>query len=120
MAAPQASLVALVVKNSPVNAGDIRDLSSIPGSTGAPGGGHRNPLQYSCLEHPMDRVPGRPQSTGLQSWTRLKQLACMHGRPNNRTKDYHIALEITRILGALFQEDQICICYYKSQYHIRN
>jgi len=47
--------VALVVKNPPVNAGDIRELGSIPGLGGCPGGGHGNPLQYSCLEKPMDR-----------------------------------------------------------------
>ena len=50
-----ASQVALVVKNPPVNAGDIRELGSIPGLGGCPGGGHGNPLQYSCLEKPMDR-----------------------------------------------------------------
>ena len=45
----------LVVKNPPANAGDIRDMSSIPGSGRSPGGGHGNPLQYSCLENPMDK-----------------------------------------------------------------
>ena len=44
-----------MVKNSPADAGDIRDVSSIPGSGRSPGGGHGNPLQYSCLENPMDR-----------------------------------------------------------------
>ena len=47
--------MALVVKNSPANAGDIRDEGLIPGSGRSPGGGHSNPLQYSCLENPMDR-----------------------------------------------------------------
>ena len=41
----------LVVKNLPVNAEDIRDAGSIPGS------GHSNPLQYSLLENPMDKIP---------------------------------------------------------------
>ena len=50
-----ASRVALVVKNPPVNAGDIRDKGSIPGSGRSPGRGHGNPLHYSCLENPMDR-----------------------------------------------------------------
>ena len=50
-----ASQVALTIKNMPANAGDIRDLGSIPGSGKSPGGGHSNPLQYSCLENPMDR-----------------------------------------------------------------
>ena len=49
------SQVALVVKNSPANARDKRDASSIPGSGRSPGGGHGNTLQYSCLENPKDR-----------------------------------------------------------------
>jgi len=44
-----------VVKNLPANAGDIRDSSSVPGSGRSLGGSHSNPLQYSCLENPMDR-----------------------------------------------------------------
>ena len=50
-----ASQVALVVKNPPINAGDIRDMGLIPGLRRYPEGGHGNPLQYSCLENPMDR-----------------------------------------------------------------
>ena len=46
---------ALVVKNTPADAGDVRDVASTPGSGRSPGGGHGNPLQYSCLENPMDR-----------------------------------------------------------------
>ena len=45
----------LVVKNPPANAGDIRDINSISGSGRSLGGGHGNPLQYSCLENPMVR-----------------------------------------------------------------
>ena len=44
-----------MVKNPPANAGDIGDTSSITGSGRCPGGGNGNPLQYSCLENPMDR-----------------------------------------------------------------
>ena len=51
----KASHVALVVKNPPANAGDIKDVSLISGLGRSPGGGHGNPLQYSCLEYPMDR-----------------------------------------------------------------
>ena len=47
--------VALGVKNPPANAGDLRDSSWIPGLGIFPGEGHGNPLQYSCLENPMDR-----------------------------------------------------------------
>ena len=50
--APQ---VALVVKNLPADSGDIRDVDSVPGSERPSGGGNGNPLQYSCLENPMDR-----------------------------------------------------------------
>ena len=65
----------LVVKNPPANAGDMRDVYSIPGSGRSPGGGHGNPLQYSCLETPIDR--GAWWATVhrvAKSWTRLKQL----------------------------------------------
>ena len=47
--------VALVVKNLPDNAGDTGDMDSIPGSGRSPGGGHGNPLQYFCLENPLNR-----------------------------------------------------------------
>ena len=50
-----ASQVALVIKNPPANAGDIRDQGLIPGWERSPAGGNGNPLQYSCLENPMDR-----------------------------------------------------------------
>ena len=51
----RASQVVLVVKKAPANAGDVRDTGSIPGLGRSPGGGDGNPLQYSCLENPMDR-----------------------------------------------------------------
>ena len=51
----QASQVALVVKNPPANAGDVRDAGSIPGSGRSLGVGNGNLLQYSCLENPIDR-----------------------------------------------------------------
>ena len=46
--------MALVVKNPPPNAGDIRDVGSIPGLGRSTGGGHDNPLQYACLGNPLD------------------------------------------------------------------
>ena len=51
----RASQVALVVKNPPAKAGDSGHMGSIPGSGRSSGGGHGNPLQYSCLENPVDR-----------------------------------------------------------------
>ena len=55
-----------MVKNLPASAGDIRDMGLIPGSGRSPGGGHGNPLQYSCLEDRMDR--GRLE--GYSPWGR--------------------------------------------------
>ena len=51
----RASQVALGVRNLPANEGNTGDMGWIPGSGRAPGGGHGNPLQSSCLENPMDR-----------------------------------------------------------------
>jgi len=50
-----ASQVVPAVKNLPANVGDARDTGSIPGLGRSPGEGNDNPLQYSCLENPMDR-----------------------------------------------------------------
>ena len=61
----RASQVALVVKNLLANAGDLRDTGSIPGSGRSPSGGHDNPLQYSCLENPMDREAWRATIHGV-------------------------------------------------------
>ena len=55
-----------MVKNPPVNAGDLRDTGSIPGSGRVPGEGHGNPLQISCLGIPRTEEPGGPQSIGMQ------------------------------------------------------
>jgi len=49
-----ATQVVLMVKNLLANAGDVRNMGSIPGSGRSPGGGHGNPLQSSCLKNPMD------------------------------------------------------------------
>ena len=48
--------MALVVKNPSASAGDIRDMGSIPGLGRSPGGEYGNPLRYSYLENPTDRV----------------------------------------------------------------
>ena len=78
-----ASQVALVVKNPPANAGDIRDVGSIPGLGRSPGGGHSNPLRYSCLENPH----GQRSLTDYNLWgCRVRQdwsnLAHMHALPS--------------------------------------
>ena len=65
--------MALVVRNPPANAGDLRDLGSIPGLGGSPGGGLGNPLQYSCLESLMGRGAWPATVHGIaKSQTQLK------------------------------------------------
>ena len=67
-----------MVKNPLANAGDARDVGSIPELGRSPGGGHGNPLQYSCLENPRDRGAWRATVHGVtQSQTSLKRLS-MH------------------------------------------
>ena len=71
-----APAVTLVVKNLPVNARDIRDIGLIPGSGRSSGGGSGNPLQYSCLENPMDRGAWQAKVyRASKSQTRMKQLS---------------------------------------------
>ena len=59
-----------MVKNPPSNAGEAGNVGLIPGLGRSPGGGHGNPLQYSCLENPMDR----------EAWW-----ATVHGVANSQT-----------------------------------
>ena len=62
-----------MVKNSPANAEDIRDGIVNPGSERSPGEGNGNPLQYSCLENPMDRGAWQAAVHRVaKSWTLLK------------------------------------------------
>ena len=70
-----------MVKNPPANAGDIRDVDSIPGSGRSHGGGHGHPLQYSSLENPMDRgVWQATVDTVTKSQTQLKRLSMQHAQ----------------------------------------
>ena len=73
---PRASEMALVVKNSPANAGDIRDVGLILGLGRSPGVGNSKPLQSSCLDNPMDRGAWRATAYGVaKSQTQLKRLS---------------------------------------------
>ena len=65
-----------MIKKPSANEGDKRNMGSIPGSGRSPEGGHGNPLQYSCLENPMDR--GALEATVhrvAKSQTRLKRFS---------------------------------------------
>ena len=77
-----------MVKNTPTNEGDIRDVGSIPRLERCPGGGHGNPLQYSYLENPMDGEAWRAMIHRVtKSQTRLKlYLVSMHKPPNINRK----------------------------------
>ena len=60
-------------KKLPANAGDIRDVGSLPEWGRSPGGGHGNPLQFSCLENPTDRGAWWVTVHGVtKSWIQLK------------------------------------------------
>ena len=77
--------VAPGVKNPPTNTGEVRDAGLIPRSERSSGGGHGNPLQYSCLENPMDRGAQRATVHRVaKCQTRLKRLST-HARNNDKT-----------------------------------
>ena len=62
-----------MVKNPPASAGDVRDVVSIPGSGRSLGKENGSPLQYSCLENPMDSEVWRAMVHRVKkTWTRLK------------------------------------------------
>ena len=75
-----ASNVVLVVKNPPTSVGDVKDEHLIPGLGTSSGEGHGNPLQYSCLENPMDsRAWWATVHRVAKSWTKLDNIvACIH------------------------------------------
>ena len=89
--------MALVVKNIPAAAGDTRDAGSIPGTRRSPGGGHGNPLQYSCLESPIDGGAWWAIVHGVaKSQTRLKRLG-IHGNSfRTALLSCHIPVNITK------------------------
>ena len=74
-----ASQVVLVVKNLPANAGDRRDMDSTPGLGRSHGGGHGNPLQYSCPKKPMNRGPWWATSQNAAITEKTKYLTWVEG-----------------------------------------
>ena len=91
------SQVALVVKKLLANAEDIKDACSIPGLGRCPGGGHGNPLQYPCLENPMDRGAQWATVHSIpKSQTQLKRLSMI--RKMIFAKDKNISFQLNKIL----------------------
>ena len=91
-----------MVKNPPASAGDVRDTGLISGSGRSPGGGHGSPLQYSCLDSPMDR--GAWWATVhrvAKSQTRLKQLST-HARTLTFNIKSKKATSINNFINKLF------------------
>ena len=80
-----------MVKSLPANGEDLRDSGSIPGMGRSPGG-NGNPLQYSCLENPMDRGAWWATVHGVtQSRTRLKQLSMAQQGQKVQMSSYKIS-----------------------------
>ena len=80
----QCSVMALVVKNLPPRARDVRDVGSIPGLGRSPGRGHGNPLQYSCLENSMDRGAWQAAVDSVtKSWTDATEVAWHNTQHSN-------------------------------------
>ena len=94
----------LVVKNSPASSGDIRDKGSIPGSGRSPGERHDHPLQYACLENPMD--------SGAQMWKSwlislcicgyYKYVCCLYNYITTRAKIPWIPTSFSHMVQPLF------------------
>ena len=79
-----------MVKNPPANTGDVGDMGSIPGSGRSPGGGHGNPLQYSCLENPMDK--GAWWATVYRATVRLNRSNLAHTHTDVKERKSGLAL----------------------------
>ena len=73
-----------MVKSLPANAGDTRDMGSIPGSGRSPGVGNDNPLQYSCLENSIDRGAWWVQSMGFKESDTTKHIYTLQSQFPNR------------------------------------
>ena len=92
-----------MVTSLPASAGDIRDMGLIPGLGRSPGGGHGSPLQYSCLENPMDRGAWWATGHGVaKSQTQLKPLSTAQQPCRGRRVLFLQPSNVTQLLGALF------------------
>ena len=83
-----------MVKNLPANAGDTREVDSLPGSGRSPGGGNVNPPKYSCLENSMDRgawwvtVPGVTESDMIEcAHTHTHQISNLTFHPKTQKRE---------------------------------
>jgi len=109
--------VAQTVKNPPANAGDVRDVSLIPGLRGSPGGGHGNPLQYSCLENPMDSEAWRATSPWGGKESDMTEEKRLNTHMQTAGKNYlHSSAALT--LSTPTTILNIRACYYHPIFHM--
>jgi len=87
------SVVVLVIKNLPANAGDIRDVDLIPGLGRSPEAGNGNSLQYSCLENPMDREAWQGTVHGVTGSQRVR-----HNEDTERAPVYKFGWQVTFLM----------------------
>ena len=112
-----ASQVALVVKNLPANAGDVRVTGLILGAGRSPRGGHGNPLQYYCLENPTDRGAWRAtvyEVTESQTWlerfsTQKHKDRVEHGPCAGLTIYHPFPMWVLLAIGLLFSKNIFCL-----------
>ena len=91
-----------MVKNTPANAGDVRDVGSIPGSGRSPGGGHCNPLRYFCLEN----LHGQRSLVGYSPWRRKGS------DTTKATEHTHIRTHTHTHTHALRQHEKECLATF--------
>ena len=85
-----------MVKNLPANAGDIRDVGSIPGLGRSPGLGNGNPFQYICLENPMDRRDWRATVHGVAE-SDMTEHACINTHTLHRVDKWDALRNVKRV-----------------------
>ena len=99
--------MALVVKNPPANAGHKKDVDLIPGWGRAPEGEHGSPLQYSCLENPMDRGPW---------WATVHRVTTSLAQPKwLSTAQSSPSCVCARVTGRAISFFEICIGFRKEK-----
>ena len=81
-----------MVKNSPANAGDVKEVGSVPGLGRSPGGGDGNPLQHPCLENPMNREAWHDTEPGSG------ESVCPEWYTGTRKRDPFILIRLTRAI----------------------
>ena len=91
--------------NHPANAGDIRDVGLIPRLGRSPGVGNGNPLQYTCLENPMDR---RDWRAIVHTITELDTTEHAHTHTHYRVDKWDALRNVKRV--------QLCLVYILTEY----